>query len=327
MYTLNDAFYFSFDENDGLILDGREETGLNCTFLADYFKESDDYWYSVTSEETAQELKVIRIDKKTLALSVSDPFSGAGFASFGSFQNTFIYDISAYDYYELVRYDEEFNYVLSSKFEHDSEMITVLDICEAGDSIYVLLGDESRHQWIQVLDSKLHETAVYRKPDEYATILRMVSVGSKIWIAQTNTRAEGEKVLSAAYRMISFNPAYGKFGEEIITLTNGFPYSLRYAEKQNALMITHEPWSVNDAVWTVYDLDTGSEEVFRCSDLGFTYAEMYPFPFMAAGSDGSYYFYAEGSLYRVRMNEGIVKKWDLSEYTDLNPHTIIIRQD
>lgn len=327
MYTLNDALYFSFDEKDDLVLDERENTGLNCTFLHNYFKESDDYWYSVTSEDIAQELKVIQIDKASLVLSTSDTFSGGGFASVGVFQNMFIHDISTYDYYELIQHDEKFNLVRQNKFEHDAQMITVLDICEAGDRIYVLLGDESRHQWIQALDSEMRETEVYAKPDEYATLLRMVSDGTKIWLTETNTRKEGEEVLSPAYRIISFNPTSGEFGEKTISLTDGYPYCIQYEAEQNVLLITHEPWGMNDAVWTVYDLDTGDKEVFRCSDLGYEYAQMYPFPFSAMGSDGSYYFYAQGSLYRVRINEGVVKKWNLSDYTDLFPHTIIFRQE
>ena len=327
MYTFNDAFYFSFGENDELILDEREKTGLNCAFLEKYFKESDDYWYSITSEEAAMELKVIQINKDTLELKVSDTFSGGGFASDGVFHNTFIHDFSTYGHYDLIQHDDEFHLVRQIRFGHGSEMIIVLDICEAGDNIYVLLGDESKHQWIQVLDSELNETAVYTKPDEYATMLRMASDGTKIWITETNTRNEGEEVLSPAYRIISYNPENGEFGEETITLTDGYPYLLRYNQEQNSLLITHEPWSMNDAIWTICDLDTGEQEVFRCSDLAYEYAQMYPSPFAAAGSDGSYYFYAEGSLYKVRINEGVVKKWDLSEYTDLYPHTIIIRQD
>lgn len=109
MYTLNDALYFSFDENDELKLDGKEQTDFDCSFLQTYFKESDDYWYSVTSEKAALERIIVQIDKDSLKLSLSDTVSGGGFAAAGVYNNTFIHDISSYGNYQLVQHDTSLN--------------------------------------------------------------------------------------------------------------------------------------------------------------------------------------------------------------------------
>jgi hypothetical protein len=99
----------AFDENDELKLDGKEQTDFDCSFLQTYFKESDDYWYSVTSEKAALERNIVQIDKDSLKLSLSDTVSGGGFAAAGVYNNTFIHDISSYGNYQLVQHDTSLN--------------------------------------------------------------------------------------------------------------------------------------------------------------------------------------------------------------------------
>ena len=322
LYTWDSVLTFSF-ENDQLILDEKKSTDLNCTFLNGHFKQSDDYWYSVTSEEPALERKILKIRKDTMELTVSEPVSGGGFASTGVFRNTFLYDISSYADFRIIQYDSDFRKIRESVFSHDQEMIIVLDICSVQDKVCVLLGDEYLNQWIMILDSALNEIARYRKPDEYATLLKMASDDTRLYLTETNRGRRADGNPGPAYRILDFDPDTGQFGSFEVVLGNAYPYGIQYVKDDHALFITHEPWSLGDGVWTIYSLDTGTETVFKCSQLGYEYAKMDSFPFAAEGTDGYYYFFAGNTLYRVQKDKGIVRQWDLSQYGLLYPHTMI----
>lgn len=325
MYTMNKALYFAFDEEDEVKLLHQRQTDYDCAFLADYFAETENYWYTVTSEKTANEYQIVQINKMTLTEKLSDVIADGGYSAMGIWNETCVHAVTAPHYYTLVQQNEDLDVVQSRTFRDDTRTVIVLDVCCIGDFLYVLLGDESLHQWIQVLDPDMNEAAVYEKPEEYATVLRMTADGQCIWLSETNTRQKRKQDLQPAYRIIRFDPDTGVFGKEIITLSNGYPKALRYDQKQNVLLITHEELSLEDAVWTMYDLDTDREEVFKLSDIGVDAAQLPVLPFAAAGSDGAWYYMADGFLYRIRMEEGIVKKWDLSRYNDLYPHAIVFK--
>lgn len=287
----------------------KKDTGYR--FLTERYINLDDN-FLIKTTVIGKDALLANIDKKTFDIKLKK--DGTEPYTFTYYKDK-IYATNVFtDKSNIFEYDKDFKLIRKKEISYNGINITN-DIQVYNDNIYLLIGNITFKQEEQVVRNLIWKMDMDFNIIEEIDLnysnggyLRMSIWDDNIYVTQNSRGKTATGEPAGSNILLKYNLKTSN--REFIELTYSYPMYVYPDYDNNKLIINHYSLYVPNYVWTIYDINTGKQQIIYFPDRPKT--EDNPPSF---NQDKKYYYFLfEDVLYRYDKNSLEETKYNLSDY-------------